>query len=196
MKKIKPLTEGKTKCQIKTHEGELPLTQGPPPARPPKVCGEWQINNKEKIRKQLLKNVQEKLKDRELFPESNQRAKNIIENSNLNKMEKKLGKIKNVSFGIGGYQDCQIGIHFVLGTDSWAVRDSRSVWDPGKIQWSIDSKWTEEDRTKSINDIVRYVSSLLNDAKVNNVEDLKGKPIEITMEGILLKEWRILTEVL
>ena len=32
-------------------------------------------------------------------------------------MEKKLGKIENVKFGIGGYQDAMIGLHVTLGNN-------------------------------------------------------------------------------
>jgi len=35
--------------------------------------------------------------------------------TNLKTMEKKLGKIENVKFGIGGYQDAMIGLHVTLG---------------------------------------------------------------------------------
>jgi hypothetical protein len=111
-------------------------------------------------------------------------------------MEKRLGKIKKVYFGIGGYQDCQLGIHFQLGGDMWGVNDGKSVWDPNLIKCTENSQWTEEDRNKQINEVVRYVSSLLNEAKVDKVEDLEGKPIECSFEGNMLKEWRILTEVI
>ncbi len=37
VKKIKPLTEGRIKSQIKTYEGEMPMTQAPPPPKPPKI---------------------------------------------------------------------------------------------------------------------------------------------------------------
>lgn len=55
-KKIKPLTEGKVKSQIKTYEGDLPMTQAPPAPKPKveKVMGEYQLNNKEKVRKSLV----------------------------------------------------------------------------------------------------------------------------------------------
>jgi hypothetical protein len=43
---------------------------------------------------------------------------------------------------------------------------------------------------------MRYVSKLLKESKVDSVEKLKGKPVEVTFEGNMLKEWRILTEVL
>ena len=45
-------------------------TQAPPPPPPPKVMGEWQVNNKTKP----------------LFPEAVQRAKDIVENSNIKEM--------------------------------------------------------------------------------------------------------------
>jgi hypothetical protein len=43
---------------------------------------------------------------------------------------------------------------------------------------------------------MRYVSKLLKDAKVDAVQKLQGIPVEVTFDGNLLKEWRILTEVL
>jgi hypothetical protein len=43
---------------------------------------------------------------------------------------------------------------------------------------------------------MRYISSLLKDAKVDSVDKLKGKPVEVTLDGNQLKSWRILTEVL
>ena len=57
-------------------------------------------------------------------------------------------------------------------------------------------KWTEADRDRQNADMCRKVDSILGDAKVNCVQQLKGKPVEITLDGNSLKEWRILTEVL
>ena len=36
-------------------------------------------------------------------------------------MEKKLGKIQEVKFGLGGYHNAMLGLHVVLGGSSWAV---------------------------------------------------------------------------
>lgn len=38
-------------------------------------------------------------------------------------MEKKLGKIQDVKFGIGGYQDAMIGLFITLGNNGWGVGD-------------------------------------------------------------------------
>ena len=241
MKKIKPLTEGKVKSQVKVYDGEAPKTQAPPPPKPPMRCGEWQVNNKNKVKLEPTEKELERERKRLVFGEQQlelERNKKkeelrefikkgieeldalsglweIFEEPNLrdklpdfqhtppaptkiksNNMEKRLGKIKNVRFGIGGYQDCQLGVHFELGGDSWGVTNSRSVWDPTRVKCEEYTQWTEEDRNKQMNDIMRYVSSLLYDAKVDNINDLKGKPVECTFDGVILKEWRILTEVL
>jgi hypothetical protein len=111
-------------------------------------------------------------------------------------MEKKLGKIESVSFGLGGYQGAMLGLHVTLGNGSWGVGDTRANWDAEQIKWSEPTKWTEEDRDGWYAEIMRYVSSLLKDGKVDSVDKLKGKPVEVTLDGNQLKSWRILTEVL
>jgi len=111
-------------------------------------------------------------------------------------MEKKLGKIESVKFGIGGYQDAMIGLHVTLGNSSWGVGDSRSAWDVESIKWTERCQWTEEDRDKQYAELLRYLSKLLKDAKVDSVDKLKGIPVEVTFDGTILKEWRVLTEVL
>lgn len=111
-------------------------------------------------------------------------------------MIKKLGKIKSVKFGLGGYQDATIGLHVTLAGTVWGVCDSRSAWDAETIKWTEHCNWTEADRDKQYAELVRYVSKLLKEAKVSSVDQLKGIPVEVTFEGNSLKEWRILTEVL
>ena len=111
-------------------------------------------------------------------------------------MEKKLGKIESVSFGLGGYQGAMLGLHVTLSSKGWGVGDSKGNWDSEQVKWSEHSKWTEEDRDGWYAEIMRYVSKLLKEAKVDSVDKLKGKPVEVTFDGNILKEWRILTEVL
>ena len=112
-------------------------------------------------------------------------------------MNKELGKIKSVRFGIGGYQDAQIGVFFSLQIGhSSGVSDNRSGWDSNIIKCDERSQWTEVDRSETYNKIVRYVSDLLAAAKVDSIDDLVNIPIELTMDNMTLKSWRILTEVL
>lgn len=109
--------------------------------------------------------------------------------------EIKLGKIESVKFGHTGYQDAMLGISFSLSFDGSGVNDSKCGWDAHLIKCTESCKWTEEDRDKEYAEIMRYISKLLYEAKVDSVDKLKGIPVEVIMENRILKEWRILTEV-
>ncbi|MDH4263948.1 MAG: hypothetical protein OEV78_12990 [Spirochaetia bacterium] len=111
-------------------------------------------------------------------------------------IEKKLGKITNIKFGIGGYQDAMLGLHYSFSGDGWSADSSESAWDCELIKWSINCKWSESDRDKQYTDIMRSVSKLLKQAKVDSVDKLKNIPVEVLFENYALKSWRILEEVL
>ena len=111
-------------------------------------------------------------------------------------MEKKLGKIESVRFGHGGYQDACIGLSVTLSAKGWGVGDFKGGWDAEQIKHTEHTKWTEEERDKTYSETMRFLSKLLKEAKVDSVDKLKGVPVEVTLEGMMLKEWRILTEVI
>ena len=113
-------------------------------------------------------------------------------------LRKEIGKIQRVSFGHGGYQDAMIGLSLTLGSDSgWGVGAFVSgFWSPALIECSEHCKWTEEDRKKAQNEMVEKICALLKDAKVDTVDKLLGKPVEVTFDGMTLKDWRILTEAI
>jgi len=107
--------------------------------------------------------------------------------------EIRLGKIVSCEFGHGGYQDACIGVSFSLGGDSWGVGD---FWGGWYIDRSDYCKWTEAERITGLGEAVMRLHKLLADAKKEKVSQLKGVPIEVTFEGMSLKSWRVLTEVL
>jgi hypothetical protein len=107
--------------------------------------------------------------------------------------ETKLGKITHVKFGMGGYQDAQIGIGFTLGGDSWAVGD---FWGDWSLDPSKNAQWTDADRINNLGKICMRINKLLEQAKVQSVDKLKNIPIEATFDVMTLKSWRVLTEVL
>ena len=111
-------------------------------------------------------------------------------------MKKKLGKIESARFGLGGYQGVKLGLSVTLSGKDWDVSDFKGTWDAESVQRSKSTQWTEEERSKGYDDTMRYISKLLNEAKVTSVDKLKGIPVECTFDGDLLKEWRVLTEVL
>lgn len=110
-------------------------------------------------------------------------------------MNKSIGKIRSIQFGLGGYQDAMIGFTVDLGSDKecWGVGDFKGAWASKR---SDSCKWTEEDRMAELGKACMWINGLLNDAKVESLDDLCGKPVEVTFENNTLKSWRILTEVI
>ncbi len=107
-------------------------------------------------------------------------------------MNKSIGEITHVSFGFGGYQDVQFGITVSVNTEKGCATTGRWMWAKKPDKYT---KWTIADQDKAYSEIMRYIIKLMEDAKVTNVEDLKGKPIEATWDGNWLHSMRILTEV-
>lgn len=97
--------------------------------------------------------------------------------------EKYLGKIASVSFG---YQEYMFGLHFTLSGDGWGVCAS----------YQYNPTYMNESEEHHSIEMLEKVQRILKAAKVDRIEDLKNKPIEATFEGTLLKDFRILTEVL
>ena len=110
-------------------------------------------------------------------------------------IEIKLGKIREVTMGHGGYQDAAFGFTFQLGGDGWGVHDFWGAW-PFSFKRSEYAKWTDDDRQNENLQAYKKIQELMEAAKVNDLNQLKNIPIETTFDGNLLKSWRILKEVL
>ncbi len=106
-----------------------------------------------------------------------------------------LGKIESIKFGL---DHSRIGLFYTLTfSQSSCTQSSNSVWDPEQIKVTQYTNWTESERDKHLAELMRYISKLLSEAKVDDITKLAGKPVEITInEFHSLKSWRILTEVL
>ena len=111
-------------------------------------------------------------------------------------IDTKLGKIELIKFGLGGYSDSMFGLHITFSGTGWGVTDTISTWDYELVKHSEYCKWDEQERTDFNIQMIKRISKLLKDAKVQTIDQLKGKPVEIVFEGNTLKTWRILTEVL
>lgn len=110
---------------------------------------------------------------------------------------KMLGKIDFFKFGIGGYQDAMLGFDIGFTMSGSGINSRMSFWDKNLIKVSEHSKWSEADRADKYSDIMYKISDLLNLAKVKNINDLVGVPVELEFDSSMsLKDWRILTEVL
>jgi hypothetical protein len=108
-------------------------------------------------------------------------------------MNTSLGKIARISFGYGGYQDAEFGVTTVLEGKGWGTIDFKGYWARNPDERC---QWTERDQTNALITALWWVRSLLDAAKVQHLDQLKGKPIEVTFENGRLESWRILEEVL
>jgi hypothetical protein len=116
-------------------------------------------------------------------------------------LTRKVGKIQVVRFGISLLEPATFGIHFTLGSNPTSVSKG---WKHG---YSVSTKNRAQEAKLSENaivkmqreyfDILKYVSTLLEYAKVGSVSELKGIPVEASFDSEnSLVSFRILTEVL
>jgi hypothetical protein len=107
--------------------------------------------------------------------------------------EKLLGKISNVRFGfIPDYP-------FLFGLDlTFKLSDNSQIGTGGKYTVNISEacKWSEEERNAALIDMMNQIIKIMKDAKITNISDLKNKPVEVTIDRNIFKDFRILTEVL
>lgn len=111
-------------------------------------------------------------------------------------MEKLLGKISSVYFGYVGYQDMQFGLFLSFSMGSRGVGATIAQGWCLDMECSEYCKWTEEDRDIGFAKTMREINSIMQKAKVKEIHELNGKPVEVILENNSLKSWRILEEVL
>lgn len=104
-----------------------------------------------------------------------------------------LGKITFAEFGTIPDYPFLIGLQ--LGFD---LADGCCVMCGGKytVNISKECRWEESERQEAVTKRVEDLYKILNDAKVNYVSDLIGKPVEVEIDKNTFKDFRILTEVL
>ena len=73
--------------------------------------------------------------------------------------------------------------------EGWRPIDFINELEPSFIAIMSGQSWHKPFKTS--NELKKWC-----DAKVNSIDKLKGIPVEVTFEDNMLKEWRILTEVL
>lgn len=109
-------------------------------------------------------------------------------------VEKILGKIDFAEFGI--VKDYPFLIGLQLG---FSMNGGKSgVCDGGKFTVNIskECKWENQSREIAITASLERLDKILKSAKVNYVSELLEKPVEVTLEDGIFKDFRILTEVL
>ena len=108
----------------------------------------------------------------------------------MSEIRKEIGKIERIELA---EEDGRIGIWFTLSGKGWGCGDFWGDWSTPR---SAHTSWTEDDRRKNLGGALMRLVKLFEDAKVNSLSALIGKPIEAAFWDGSLKTWRILTEVL
>jgi hypothetical protein len=107
--------------------------------------------------------------------------------------EKVLGKIDSVEFGQVNGHEFLIGIQLTF-TGNWGGIGCGSKYTVNLNERAWEK--TDENLGDYLIKQMKFIDSLLKSAKVKTVSALKGKPVEVTMENRMFKDFRILTEVM
>lgn len=107
-------------------------------------------------------------------------------------VEKKLAKIETAKFGCIWDRDFLFGLQLGFAGKGWGVGDGGIH----VMNMSEMCKWTDEEKQKAAHNIMKFTYELLKEANVQSVDKLVGIPVEVTLDGNLFKEFRVLTEVL
>lgn len=105
-------------------------------------------------------------------------------------MQKELGKISAVSFGRNSDRPFMFGLELTLSGKGWGTFATISA------NLSDTCTWGEDERNAAFFEVCRKINKLLEDANVNSIDKLVGIPVEVTFVNHILKDYRILTEVL
>ena len=108
-------------------------------------------------------------------------------------MERKfLGKITSAEFGSHRDYPFMFGILLTFAFEG-------SVCDCGAkyaVNIHKDCKWTVEQRAEACMESIDKIHEILEAANCLYLSELVNKPVEITLDGDLFKDFRILTEVI
>lgn len=106
--------------------------------------------------------------------------------------EKRLGKIDFAEYGL--YPDCPCFFGLMLGFSFRGAGVETGA--RYTVNMSKECQWSAEERAAAVVTSAEFVYDLLSAAECNYVSGLVGKPVEVIIENHMLKEFRILTEVL
>jgi hypothetical protein len=107
-------------------------------------------------------------------------------------IEKCLGKIDFAEYGTIKDYPFMIGLQLGFSCNNWGV------FDGGKYTVNISDHcdWEKGELEATITIRARELCKILKEAKCNYVSELIGKPVQVTVENGVFKDFRILTEVL
>ena len=105
----------------------------------------------------------------------------------------RLGKITDAVFGT---VDNKIGITLVIGGQGWGIVVSDLTNNYAALKPQEAPSWVDDEYVKECRVMVDAMGIILRDAKVVNLDQLPGIPVEVITKGSDLVSWRVLKEVL
>ena len=102
-----------------------------------------------------------------------------------------LGKITRAEYGQDKDRPFLFGLFLTFETPSFGICGTYATNIDEECKWDY-----PEQRAEYLVKNIEKINKILEDAKCSYVSELKGKPVEITVDGNLFKDFRILTEVL
>lgn len=107
-------------------------------------------------------------------------------------MRKELGKITFAEYGM--YPDRP----FLFGLQLGFSFKGSGVFDGAKYTINISEhcRWERQEKLDAIEKNINHLHKILEDAQVNYVSQLIGKPVEVRFDGNRFQDFRILTEVI
>lgn len=107
--------------------------------------------------------------------------------------EKRIGRISDIYFGLGGYQDTQIGYWLTISGKGWGTQTGSGSW---ASEPSTGARWTVEERNSALGATCINLVEIMNTVGVKRLSELKDVPVEVTFDGTIMRSWRVLDEVL
>lgn len=109
-------------------------------------------------------------------------------------LTKELGKITSAEYGLNRDYPYLIGLELYF-----SLSGGSSVGDGGRYLINVydGCKWDSfDEKANAFIDQTKSIRDVLEDAKVDKVSQLVGKPVEVVIDANTFQSFRILTEVL
>ncbi len=104
---------------------------------------------------------------------------------------RKFGKITRAKWGVHIDRPFLFGLYLAFGGSCWGVSTHEVLNISPECEYSDDvTKESEMER------VIAKTVELLKSAKVHTIDELIGKPVEVTFNGTTISSYRILEEVL
>jgi len=102
-------------------------------------------------------------------------------------IQKRLGKITKAQFGRYPDRPFLFGLQLEFGFKGSGVGCGGKY----TVNISDNCRWERQEKLEAIDRAISHLNKILEDANVNYVSELIGRPVEVTLEDSMFKDFRI-----